>query len=494
MSAPLYQTEQIQALESLVMKNGLHAVSGLMELAGEAAFTILQKYWPKAKRIIVCCGKGNNGGDGYVLANFADQAGLKVSIYSIGDILEFKDAALAAARRCEASGIPIQKFTPNLPFDCDVIVDALLGTGLRDDVKEPYYHFIQAINETHLPVLAIDIPSGLDANTGDIHGIVIKAQATITMMGLKAGLFTYHGPSYCGEIECNSLGTPPNYLNKVQPVAELLHWSELQKFLPKRVRDSNKGDYGHVLVIGGDYGMGGAVRMSAEAALRVGAGLVSVATRPEHVTAVNCSRPEIMCHQITRENDLDALLERATVVVIGPGLGKSDWSKMLLNKILSSKLPKVVDADGLNLLSEDPHFFDQWVLTPHPGEAARLLGIATSEIQNNRFQSSQAIQKKYGGIVTLKGAGTVIAGPDFLPQVCPAGNPGMASGGMGDVLSGVIGGLIAQKIPLGIAGQLGVFIHSLAADQAAAVGGERGLLATDLMDYLRELANPVVNF
>ncbi len=261
--------------------------------------------------------------------------------------------------------------------------------------------------------------------------------------------------------------------------------------LPKRRRHANKGDYGHVLVIGGDYGMGGAVRMAAEAALRVGAGLVSVATRPEHVGVVTTCRPEIMCHQIHVPEDLDSLLQRATVLVIGPGLGKSEWSRKLFNHLINFNLPKVIDADGLNLLAEAPQKQTQWILTPHPGEAARLLKITVSEIQQDRQKAVKSLQKNYGGVAILKGAGTLVQN-GLLNQAihCSAGNPGMASGGMGDVLSGVIGGLLAQKLDLTQAAEIGVQIHSQAADQAAAQGGERGLLACDLLPYLRLLVNP----
>lgn len=271
-----------------------------------------------------------------------------------------------------------------------------------------------------------------------------------------------------------------------------LDWPALKLLLPKRQRETSKADYGHVLVVGGDYGMGGAVRMAAEAAMRVGAGLVSVATRPEHVAIVSGCRPEIMCHQINTPADLDVLIARATVLVIGPGLGKSAWSKGLLAKLLSTAQPKIIDADGLNLLAENPEHRDDWILTPHPGEASRLLKCTVAEVQQDRLAAAQKCQSQYGGVIVLKGAGTIIQSNDSVPRLCPAGNPGMASGGMGDILSGVIGGLVAQKLPLFSAAQVGVMIHSLAADKAA-VDGERGLLACDLLPYLRLLANPDEN-
>ena len=270
----------------------------------------------------------------------------------------------------------------------------------------------------------------------------------------------------------------------------ILDWEIMRSLLPCRARDADKSKFGHVLVIGGDYGMGGAVRMAAEAAMRVGAGLVSVATRPEHVPVVISSRPEIMCHQVRTPEELSTLLSKATVLVIGPGLGKTDWAKMLLDTVLAEQHPKLLDADALNLLSEYPTRSDDWVLTPHPGEASRLLDTSVANIQENRLDSAKKIQKKYGGTTVLKGVNSIIYSGNSTPQICPAGNPGMASGGMGDVLSGVIGGLMAQGLAIEKAAALGVLVHSIAADRAAKQGGERGLLASDLMMHIRHIVNP----
>lgn len=267
-----------------------------------------------------------------------------------------------------------------------------------------------------------------------------------------------------------------------------LDWQHIKLWLPKREHDTSKGDYGHVLVVGGDHGMAGAVRMAAEATLRVGAGLVSAATHPEHLAVISGPRPEIMCHPVELPEALDPLIARATVLVIGPGLGKSPWSKALFNKLIASPLPKIVDADGLNLLAGKPLKQDNWVLTPHPGEAARLLNCTVADIQQDRMQAVVQLQNRYGGIAVLKGAGTLVHTGNGDISICGAGNPGMASGGMGDVLSGVIAGLAAQKLTLPQAAQTGVLIHSLAAD-AAAHEGERGLLASDLFPYLRQLVN-----
>ena len=486
----LYQKHQIRELESLVMNEGIDDEWGLMNKAGAAAFQALQARWPLVKQICVYCGKGNNAGDGFVVARLAHEAGFDVTIVTLTSLSEYKAAAFQAAQSCVDAGLELVPYHADLNIKADLIVDAILGIGIKGEVSEVYADMIESINLSKALVLAIDVPSGIDVDTGVIYGTAVKADATITFIGLKQGLFTNKAASYCGIVICDALNIPDACFEKVRPSAELLDWDSMKTFLPHRERDAHKGKYGHVLVIGGDYGMGGAVRMAAEAAMRVGAGLVTVATRPEHVSVVNTSRPEIMCHQITKAEDLIPLLKKATVVVIGPGLGKTDWAKMQLELVLSDHHPKVLDADALNLLSENPDHSNDWVLTPHPGEASRLLGSTAQEIQADRFVFAKKLQEKYGGIIVLKGAGSIVFSAKHLPKVCPAGNPGMATGGMGDVLSGVIGGLMAQGISQQVAAELGVLVHAIAADCAAEEGGERGLLATDLMPYIRQLVNP----
>lgn len=268
---------------------------------------------------------------------------------------------------------------------------------------------------------------------------------------------------------------------------EILQPDILFQIAKPRAQNSHKGDFGHVLVIGGDVGFSGAVRLAAEAALRVGAGLVSVATHPRHADTLNLNRPEIMSHAINTAQDLLFLLEKATICVLGPGLGQSDWSHEIWQIIHKISQFCVLDADGLNRLANFPFYSDRWILTPHPGEAARLLQQKTSDIQQNREASVMAIQKKFGGVAVLKGAGTLIATEKNITK-CEAGNPGMASGGMGDVLSGVMGGLLAQGLSLENAAKCGVLCHAMAGDLAKKTG-ERGMIASDLMLHLRWLVN-----
>jgi len=476
----LYQTKQVRELDRIAIEDFNIPSYTLMQRAGAAAFSALQKKWPQAKKILIFCGKGNNAGDGYVLARLAHQHGLQVICYGrlcTGDSqIAYEDA--------KKSGVSFAKASQDVE-GTDVIVDALLGTGIQGEVRDEYKAAIQEINDSNIPVLAIDVPSGLNSDTGTILGACVKADLTITFVGCKQGFFTGLAPAYCGEILYDDLDLPKEIFNKITSNVEKLYLNKLEP----RSRIAHKGSFGHVLVIGGDYGMAGAARMAGEAAARTGSGLTTVATRPEHIMAVSGMRPELMCYGITKSKNLPELLERATVLVIGPGLGRSAWSKDLWQAVLKTDLPTVIDADGLNLLVKNPTKNNNWILTPHPGEAARLLNCSTSEVQNDRFTAINSLQDKYGGVCILKGAGTLILGDSGKISICTAGNPGMASGGMGDVLSGIIGGLLAQKLSLENAAKTGVQLHSEAADLAAKQDGERGLLATDLLPYLRKLIN-----
>lgn len=268
-----------------------------------------------------------------------------------------------------------------------------------------------------------------------------------------------------------------------------IRFVNFKQLLEPRPRDAHKGLFGHVLVIGGDYGLAGAARLAGEAALRIGAGLVSIATRKENVAAIMSERPELMVYAINTAEDLTPLLNKATVLIVGPGLGQTHWSRSLFERLITATQLKVIDADALNLLALQPQKSAQWILTPHPGEAARLLQCNVGDIQNDRITSIKKLQQKYGGVVILKGAGSLVCNSHSL-SICQAGNPGMASGGMGDLLSGIIGGLLAQHFTLPQAAELGVYLHATAGDMAAMQHGERGLLASDLLPYLQQLINP----
>src|SRR3990167_8061560 len=324
----LYTVNQIRQIEQYAYQNHLATEDALMACAGQAAYQAMRKRWPQAGLITVCCGNGNNGGDGYVLARQAHEEGLSVTVLCLTLEHPLKGPALNAFNHAKAAGVTIQVFDPAVSIEADVIVDALLGIGLSGEITENLKVFIDAINLAPYPVYAIDGPSGLLADSGCIAGTAVKADATITFIGRKRGFYTAEGPEYCGEMDCHDLNLPLAAFQSIQSNAELLQWPKLKTLLPRRDRGAHKGDHGHVLVIGGDYGMGGAVRMAAEAALRVGAGLVTVATRPEHVPVVSGSRPELMCRQVAHKDDLLPLIDKATVIVIGPGLGRTEWAEI----------------------------------------------------------------------------------------------------------------------------------------------------------------------
>lgn len=487
---PIYQTAQIRELEKLAEER--FGISGevLMQRAGKAALECLVRHWPKARKIAVICGTGNNGGDGYVVARLARERGLTVTVWQLGELRKQKEAAQRAYEACKKAKVIIQLSPEEFNLsDVDVVVDAISGLGLHGEMRPETRQAIDVISRANVPVLAIDLPSGVDADNGKVWGAAVRASVTVTFIGLKLGLMTGRGIGYAGQVFCHDLQLPTELFSLVTPVAEKLQHPALNAHLRPRPRDLYKNEAGHVLLIGGDLGYTGAIRLAAEGALRVGAGLVSVATRPEHAQTLNIIYPEIMCHGVANAADLKPLLEKAKVVVIGPGLGQSDWAKSILVEVLKHDLPLVIDADGLNVLARHPGKHENWILTPHAGEAARLLQQSTEDVVADRLKAVQELQKKYGGVCVLKGAGTLVQTANLIAGLCPYGNPGMASGGMGDVLGGVIGGLVGQGLSLDIAAKLGVCVHALAGDEAAKAGGERGTIASDLMPYLRKLVN-----
>jgi len=489
---PIYQTAQIRELEKLAEERFGISSEVMMQRAGKAALECLLRHWPKARKIAVVCGTGNNGGDGYVLARLARERGLTVTVWQLGELRKQKEAAQRAYEACKKDNVIIQISQEEINItDVDVIVDAISGLGLHGEMKPETRRAINAIAAANVPVLSIDLPSGIDADNGKVWGAAVRATITITFIGFKLGLLTGKGVGYAGQVFCHDLLLPTELFSLVTPIAEKLQHPILNAHLKPRPRDLYKTEAGHVLLVGGDLGYTGAIRLAAEGALRVGAGLVSVATRSEHAPFLNLTYPEIMCHGITAVADLQPLIEKASVIVIGPGLGQSDWAKSLLEQVIKSKLPLVVDADGLNVLAKSAGKHDNWVLTPHSGEAARLLQQTNEEVVADRLQAVHALQKKYGGVCVLKGAGTLVQEGAAMTGLCPYGNAGMASGGMGDVLSGVIGALIGQGLALGLAAKLGVCVHALAGDEAAKAGGERGTIASDLMSYLRKLVNVI---
>jgi ADP-dependent NAD(P)H-hydrate dehydratase / NAD(P)H-hydrate epimerase len=489
----VHTAAQVRALDRHAIDD-LHIPSyTLMTQAGEAAAVALRSCWPSKQRIAVVCGPGNNGGDGYVLARLARSMRMDVTLVSLADPAELRGDALRAHDDFVAAGGVVRPWSDGCLANAEVVVDAIFGTGVSRPLDAAMKQRIGAINDCGVPILALDIPSGLDADSGAVWGAAIMAERTISFIGLKLGFYLGEGPNHTGIVMFDDLDLPPGATDFVQPAALRIDEDTVAQLLPRRRRTAHKGQQGSVLVIGGGIGMAGAARMAAEAALRAGAGLVSVATWPDNVASITASRPELMCRGVTEARELEGLIERADVLAIGPGLGQDEWSKSLLLEALRGHKPTIIDADAINLLALTPCANSNWVLTPHPGEAGRLLGISTADVQRDRLKSAREIAARFGGTVVLKGAGTLVITGDCLPYICDQGNPGMASPGMGDVLTGVIAGIAAQTADLPGAARAGVLVHAMAGDMAAR-RGERGLLATDLFGYLPTCVNPAQRF
>ncbi|MCL9773949.1 NAD(P)H-hydrate dehydratase [Vibrio methylphosphonaticus] len=504
----VYSAETVKLGEREAASHAGIALYTLMQRAGDSAFELLKSRYPKLTHILVCCGKGNNGGDGYIVAAKALQENIAVTLWQIGDPNLLTGDALKAKCAFLQSGGNIHAPGNQISDDVDVIVDALLGTGLKDAPRPYYSHIIDRINQSQAPVIAIDIPSGVNANTGNVTNNAVEASHTITFIGVKSGLVTGNARQYVGELVFAGLEVNQYFDTVTQAVGQLTdrHWLS---YLRPRRQDAHKGSNGKLLVVGGDEGMSGAAYFSSAAALRVGTGLVATLSHPKSVDVIRARLPEAMvvstvvtkpqcsaatCTETAFGDDVTGRLEWASVACIGVGLGRNDWSKAVFELaerfFCDRHVPRVLDADALYWLADRPHNGDTSprILTPHPGEAARLLGVSIDTVEKDRYTASRQLVEQYGGVVVLKGAGTLITNGDKM-VICHAGNPGMATGGMGDVLSGVIAGLLAQNYPIFDAAVLGTLIHSLAGDESANECGAIGMLASDLLPYLRKAVN-----
>ena len=476
----------------------------LMERAGTAAFECFRRRFPDGRRWLVLAGAGNNAGDGFVIARLARQSGIEVRTLLVSpDSPPRGDAATQFGAMQQAAVATTPYEGGGLP-QADLIVDAMLGIGLSRPLTGLYLEAVRAANHVAAPVLAVDIPTGIHADNGGCMGAAVRCTLTVTFIAEKCGLFLGDAPNYTGERVLEPLGhIPEEKVNNVEtgsvgrPGLRIFADRHRRAMLPLRQRADHKGHFGHVLVIGGGLGMGGAARLAGEGALRAGAGLVSVATHPEHAAALLAGRPELMVRGVREAHELAPLLERASILAVGCGLGQDDWARELFAAALDSSLPLVVDADALGLLAES-----EWsaasrtgagpvIITPHPGEAARMLGRSTAEVQVDRLGAVLDLRRGFGGVALLKGAHTLVSGSEQPPWVIDAGNPGMATAGMGDVLTGLLAGLWAQfpeAHPEDLAA-LAAHVHACAGDIAAR-GGRRGMIASDLLAAVRESLNP----
>ncbi|KPU59613.1 phosphomethylpyrimidine kinase family protein [Pseudomonas fluorescens] len=479
----LYGAAQVRALDARLIAAGTPGFE-LMHRAARATWRALVRQWPSANELTVLAGHGNNAGDGYLVAVLARRAGWQVRVLAVGDPQRLQgDAALAHAEAL-AEGVAVQGWSDQSELR-GVVLDALLGTGLSGEVREPFSAAIKAINASGLSVTAVDIPSGLCADTGRELGVAVRADLTVTFIGLKAGLFTGEAADHVGELVFNDLQATAETYSDIPVRARRLNAANLPR-PAARPPTSHKGRFGHVLLIGGDHGLGGAILLGTESALRSGAGMVSLATRPEHVPAALSRVPEAMALGTSSANQLMGLLKKVSVLVVGPGLGQAGWGRSLLSAAANAPLPQVWDADALNLLAGGfVRLPKDCVITPHPGEAARLLGISTAQVQADRLAAALALSKKYSAVVVLKGAGSLIAHPDGRLALCHQGHPAMATAGLGDVLAGLLGALLAQGMEPFDAACLAVWLHANAGEQQGKFG--RGLAASDLIPAIRQL-------
>ncbi|KAA0874740.1 NAD(P)H-hydrate dehydratase [Nitrincola tapanii] len=490
----LYTAEACRALDRAAIERFQIPGFRLMQRAGHAVFSEICQRWPEARSLTLLCGRGNNGGDGLIVAGLALQQGWQVQVVTLLETFEYADSlqgeALEAWRWASSVGVVAQTWHSGCEFSGELIVDALLGIGLTGEVQGTAREAIQRMNAVSRPVIAVDIPSGLCADTGGVLGVAVKASLTLTFIGLKPGLLMHQGVDHVGQLLFDALHLPDELYEDIPVSAFRTDMEDLAHTLLPRAASAHKGNFGHLLVVGGDYGLGGAALLAAEAACRSGAGLVSLATRPEHVWASLARRPEVMARAVSSGQDLEPLLALPSVLLIGPGLGRGAWADQMMQKALTFQKSMLFDADALRRLPEREVFASsrRWVMTPHPGEAAELLGMSVEAVQADRFAAVRELQRRFGGVVVLKGAGSLTFDGDAM-HLCSAGNPGMAVGGMGDVLSGIIAALMAQGCKPIDAARLGVFAHAAAGDLCALDAGQRGLLPSDLIAKIRELLN-----
>lgn len=479
----LYTVDDLRKIESFLINKGI-GEKELMERAGAALLNNILRKWPNITRIAIFCGSGNNGGDGYVLAALAQKSGLLVDVCQIEPPASVM--CKEVAKLMCLNNINICRSFEAAVKDAELIVDAMLGIGMKKLLRPSFFKPIDLINKSGKPVLAVDIPSGLVSDTGADGGSIVKSSLTVTFLGLKPGLFMNHGPDSSGDIKCELLA--PNFLDARKSSFQLISKQWVDKHILPRPKLFHKGLAGRVGIIGGSKGMYGAAALAGLAALRSGAGLVLVGCQTESVSPIIAACPELMVKNLDELN-LKEFIDQLDVLIVGPGLGTGSWSKTILKKLSGIEIPIVLDADALNILSEENIIFKDSVLTPHPKEASRLLGCSTNDIQKDRISSGVMISKKFKSVCLLKGTGSLIVDNRHMSLLCDRGNPGMSTAGMGDILSGTIGAYIGQGLSTYHASAVSMWLHATAGDLAARKKGPIGIIARDLLPYLQLLRN-----
>ena len=507
----VYSRESILAIEDRVIGDSRQIAFELMKQAGAAAYGVMRQTFPNARRIQVLCGSGSNAGDGYVLAALAqadaEVTGSHIEVLRVGRAPKPAETAFEAHAMAVQAGVPMLEYNAR-PLLADVLVDALLGTGVKGAPQPKFAAAIKQMNAASGKVLALDLPSGMNPDTGaaNDNANMVRADVTVSFIGAKRGMLTGAGKAATGLLKVDRLGlSETDFRDRSDRRGHtLIDWARLKSGLPDLDLNAHKHGLGHLLVIGGDHGMGGAAIMAAESAFQVGTGLVTLATRPEHLTAALARRPELMTmtpghttthttlmapghttHTTPGHTTLPASFD---AIVVGPGLGRGEWGERLLEMATETRLPMLVDGDGLALLQGQPDHLS--VITPHPGEAARLLACETGQVNQDRFAAAESLANRFNAVTLLKGAGSLIATPNASQSeidICAEGNPGMATAGSGDVLAGIIGGFLAQGMSPLDATRCGTCLHAAAGDLAARDLGPRSLKATDILTRLPEL-------
>jgi len=509
----LVKASEIQEMDRLTIEDlGIPGVVLMENAARGASGAFLAHFAPSPNsRVLVLCGRGNNGGDGYVMARVLSEAGLQVIVLVLAEFKNITGDALLNLEILRRMGVEIQEVPSEEQWKkqrrhlkgCDFIIDGLLGTGLHSPVKGFYARVIGDLNKTNKPVTAIDIPSGLNADTGQPMGVAVQASLTLTFGFPKIGQVVFPGAGLVGRLVCIDIGIPAAVVERIPCRYRLIEWRDFQGLFAPEKPDIHKGSRGHLLVLAGSTGKTGAATLTSLGALRAGAGLVTLGIPKSLNLVMENKLTEAMTYPLPEtsgsslsleaEKEIFKLMEGKTAVAIGPGLSTHPETSALVRRIVARcPLPMVIDADGLNALSSEPDALatcrGRAVLTPHPGEMARLAGIRSSDVQADRLGTAEAFARTHGCCLVLKGARTVIAEPEGLIHINPTGNPALSSGGSGDVLTGLIGGFLARGWRTGRAAMAGVYLHGLAADRLSEEMGPFGILAGELIDVIPELA------